>query len=678
MNNAVSTVSDYVYRIGISNTENGSLVPNIYLVLCGSQSIMINTGPYSSFNEVKENLLSVIDLKTITMIVLTSVSPDMSSALPLFLDELENPAVAVHWRGYNILSKCYPGCNYFVINENRWEYDTENGEKLLFLPASNLYSPEEIHLYLIKQKILFSSSLFSSFSSGENSFADKKNIDLMKSYHEHYFSDTGLINSAVEKIKQLKIDVIAPSRGGIVKDDFGFFYNKISRIKCGSFKDVERKKIEKPQDYYPLCEEVICRLSSLYGFNEIETVMNSGGIQIDTECRITNASSFDGETLWEKLFQLIFDKKGILYLSMIETLIRKFSRQYSISYPAAFKKILINLKSKDVALDNDAVRLHGTKNRMRRELEETEDSLTKCPVTSLKNEMFFRNYMIKEISGSLETETNSAVFFIGLDNIMEINARYGREGGDDALRGISFLIKNFISADYRRETHYLFKMSSASFSYYVPDCTVQDALETAEQIRDEIAESSVFLEKLTPSIGIIYMHEYFNDTLPPGEIINRIIDSGYSRIHTAKKRGGNTICDRSEETDPFFRLTDPVVIIDPDIKYVELLSSRLKEMGFKSEIINNGNDALRFIREIKPLAIISETMVPGVNGFAIKESMLSDSTLSSIPFILVSHKKNEEYIEKAVNLNILFYYLKPYSISELAGLIDNLSRKEVK
>ena len=599
----------------------------------------------------------------------------MSSALPLILKDAAKASAAVHWRGYNVLSKCYSETDFYIINENRWEYDAENGEKLLFLPASNLYSPEEIQLYLIKQKLLFSSSIFSSFSSDNSIYADRNNFGLIKSYHEHYFSDSELINSSVEKIKQLKVDTIAPSRGGIINKDLPYFYNKISRIECGSFKNVERKSIKKSEDYYKLCEEVIFRFASLYGFEEAESLFESGGIRINTECMITKASCPDGETLWEKIFQLILDNKGIQYLSMLETLVRKFSRQYSISYPSAFKRILINLKSKDIALDKDAVRLHGTKNRMRRELEETEDMLTKCPVTGLKNEMFFRNYMVREIIGALETETNSALVFIGLDNIMDINARYGREGGDEALRGVSFLIRNYISADYSRVTHYLFKLGSAAFCYYIPDCPVQYALETAEQIRSEVAESSAFLEKLTSSIGVIYMHEYFNETVPPDEIVNKIIDTGYSRIHTAKKGGGNTICDKTEEDAEFSRLTDPVVIVDPDVKYVELLTSRLKELGFNSKVVNNGNDALRLIKKTRPLAIISETMVPGVNGFAIRESMLSDSTLSSLPFIFTSHKKNEEYIEKAVHLNILFYYLKPYSISELAGLVENLARK---
>ena len=675
MHRSVTQIAESVYRIGSDRAENGKLNTNSFLVKCGNESILVNTGPYSKFSEIEKKILSVADLESISLIVITSVSPDLSSALPLFLNKLPDVKIAVHWRGARLLSSSYPGTDFFIINENRWEFDALNGEKLLFLPASNLYSPEEIHLYLVKQKLLFSSSLFSSFTSPSSSLYIRKNdYELMKSYHEHYFSSTEVINSAVEKIKQLRIDIIAPGRGGVLKDDISFFYNEISRVECGSFKGVSRIKIKDEKEYFSLCSSAIQRLVSIYSYDEVVPMLNDSDIKIDADCNIIESHVTDGEVMWEKLFQAILEHKGLDWLSMIESLVRKYSRQYSIPYPAAFKSILINLKSKEVALDKEAVRLHGTKNRIRKELEETKNSLTKCPVTGLKNEIFFRNYMAKEIEGSLKNETNNALLMIGIDNIMDINARFGREGGDEALRGISYILRNYIDADYSRVTHYLFKMNSAAFSYYIPDCSDQYAVETAENLRSLIADSTSYLEKITVSIGVMQLYEYFNETVSSMEIVGRLIDTGYSRIHSAKKGGGNTICDKSDESSDFTRLTDPILIIDPDIKYAELLKSRLKEMGFFSDILDNGNDALRMIKKTRPLAIICETMVPGVNGFSIRENMLSDSTLNAIPFIFTSHKKNEEYIEKAVKLNVLYYYSKPYSILELTGLIENLSK----
>ncbi len=84
MNEAVSLITDSVYRIGLDNYEKGSLVPNIYLVKCDSEFILVNPGPHSSYNEIKEKISSVTDPKKISLIVISSVSPDMSSALPLF------------------------------------------------------------------------------------------------------------------------------------------------------------------------------------------------------------------------------------------------------------------------------------------------------------------------------------------------------------------------------------------------------------------------------------------------------------------------------------------------------------------------------------------------------------------------------------------------------------------
>jgi len=115
-----------------------------------------------------------------------------------------------------------------------------------------------------------------------------------------------------------------------------------------------------------------------------------------------------------------------------------------------------------------------------------------------------------------------------------------------------------------------------------------------------------------------------------------------------------------------------VLIIEPDTNYAELLAARLREKGIISEIISDGNEAVDFIKTKTPSIIISEIMVPGVNGFAIKQGLLYDSSLNSIPFIITSHKKNDDFISKAIALNISHYFRKPYSVLELSGIVENI------
>ena len=75
-----------------------------------------------------------------------------------------------------------------------------------------------------------------------------------------------------------------------------------------------------------------------------------------------------------------------------------------------------------------------------------------------------------------------------------------------------------------------------------------------------------------------------------------------------------------------------------------------------------------------PAVIIAEAMAPRVNGFALREHLRSNALWNAIPFVLVSHKKNEDLIRKAVEVDIRHYFRKPISITEVVGLVSNLAR----
>jgi DNA-binding response OmpR family regulator len=51
--------------------------------------------------------------------------------------------------------------------------------------------------------------------------------------------------------------------------------------------------------------------------------------------------------------------------------------------------------------------------------------------------------------------------------------------------------------------------------------------------------------------------------------------------------------------------------------------------------------------------------------------MLHSSSLKNIPFIMLSHQKNEVTIQRAIALEIDYYFKKPYSLSEVVGVIVN-------
>ena len=57
--------------------------------------------------------------------------------------------------------------------------------------------------------------------------------------------------------------------------------------------------------------------------------------------------------------------------------------------------------------------------------------------------------------------------------------------------------------------------------------------------------------------------------------------------------------------------------------------------------------------------------------FLVREKLLMQSGTKNIPFIIMSHLKNEDSVRRAVALNINHYFKKPYILSELLGIVKN-------
>ncbi len=59
----------------------------------------------------------------------------------------------------------------------------------------------------------------------------------------------------------------------------------------------------------------------------------------------------------------------------------------------------------------------------------------------------------------------------------------------------------------------------------------------------------------------------------------------------------------------------------------------------------------------------------------LRDRLQTNALFRDIPFILISSKKTEEFIRKAVELDIRHYFKKPISVAEVTGLLKNLLRR---
>jgi two-component system, cell cycle sensor histidine kinase and response regulator CckA len=79
-----------------------------------------------------------------------------------------------------------------------------------------------------------------------------------------------------------------------------------------------------------------------------------------------------------------------------------------------------------------------------------------------------------------------------------------------------------------------------------------------------------------------------------------------------------------------------VLVVDDEMMSRKLTAMYLEEAGFQVETADSGADALEKARLSPPDAILSDVMMPGMDGFLLSRAVRSDARLTSVPVVLLS------------------------------------------
>ncbi|MFA5308921.1 MAG: response regulator transcription factor [Dehalococcoidales bacterium] len=115
-----------------------------------------------------------------------------------------------------------------------------------------------------------------------------------------------------------------------------------------------------------------------------------------------------------------------------------------------------------------------------------------------------------------------------------------------------------------------------------------------------------------------------------------------------------------------------VLVVDDDVKTVELVKLYLNRDGYRVLTAYNGNDALRIARENRPDLIVLDLMLPGINGFEVCRTLRSES---EVPIIMLTALTTDDDRLTGLNLGADDYVTKPFSPRELAARVRAVLRR---
>ncbi len=112
---------------------------------------------------------------------------------------------------------------------------------------------------------------------------------------------------------------------------------------------------------------------------------------------------------------------------------------------------------------------------------------------------------------------------------------------------------------------------------------------------------------------------------------------------------------------------DTILVIDDDASVRDLMSRFLSKLGFHTVAAASGEEGIQLARQVRPLVITLDVVMPECDGWTVLKKLKSDSTLAEIPVIMVTIVDNEAM---GIDLGASNYLIKPVDRDRLAVLIE--------
>lgn len=121
--------------------------------------------------------------------------------------------------------------------------------------------------------------------------------------------------------------------------------------------------------------------------------------------------------------------------------------------------------------------------------------------------------------------------------------------------------------------------------------------------------------------------------------------------------------------------TASILIVEDSPTQAEHLNHILTEAGYSTNHALNGNEAIRFLNRSRPDIIISDVLMPEMNGYELCSWLKSRQDLKKIPFILLTILSDPSDVIKSLECGADDFISKPYDdellTTHVRRLLDN-------
>jgi two-component system, sensor histidine kinase and response regulator len=111
-----------------------------------------------------------------------------------------------------------------------------------------------------------------------------------------------------------------------------------------------------------------------------------------------------------------------------------------------------------------------------------------------------------------------------------------------------------------------------------------------------------------------------------------------------------------------------VLVVEDDASMLDIISFILEDAGYRVLQARNGDSALSVLQMIRPDMIVSDVMMPEMDGLTFCERVRAD--LSHIPFIFLTARVEKNNVRQGMKLGADDYLTKPFEPEDLLSAVQ--------
>lgn len=642
---------------------------NSYLLPVNDVFVLFDITPLSKYDIFKLAIEKYTSIKNIKWLILQHIHLSTLNVLIELVDDGFKGTIVTNQSFSDQIKQSHLNVQIVEIESINYRLNLGKNDYLQFHVMSFLPFAHMFMTYIHSTQSFMTSTLLSSYYI--KPLCDTNELSKQTfQFHFENMPNSTYIKPMLDVIKQTKHQGIFPLFGHVLTYDQkdvvieylykNEFYN--SNLYSSRYKSLDDIHINE------LIDHSINHLNKYFPKIEILDIFLGSPFHLQHDPFKLKKSTLEGYKLYHGFFEHVYAKKGLLWLSILEPIIIRYTETYKLEKPSIYQSLIMQINQEKESIEQKKKELESGYQQLQTQFELVKENALRCPFTQL----YYQNVLSEMIKDTINSEEKKSygVLLITLDQLIDLNKRYGKEIGNESIRNMAYTILELLNPHQQ-----LFKQYGPGIYLFDQQTSLDELKKLSQKIKNAISDSNIFIEKVSVSITTVHssdIDQQLTDLLQ----INQIYDTLEKKLILLKDKKTSEI--KEEILNKSLLSEGKILLVDEDEMNKNMLFRIFKRLHYEVILASSVEQALELINIYPIELIISEINLSKIDGFQLKQMLNEDDRFKDIPFFMVSHNKTLENIKRGNALDVDLIIQKPIIAEELVGHIKRYNERWYK